>query len=265
MNPSRLLAITSFSFVVVAAGSSFAQQPPSGSPPPPYGAPPPGSPPPGSPPPAYGAPPPGAPPPAYGAPPPAYGAPPPGYAPAPGYPPGYAPPPEDPNATRFRWGISGFGGKYFVGGQSGTLYGIDMRFGAQINQMFAVYGSPIILGGAGVSGTNSSTGSTASVNAFALYGIGALFDVTLEDMVYLAAGPEVLSGGGGGINAKSDGSGNVSAEAGTFLGVEGRAGLAFGSIKPARRKCFTIGVDLHAVFMNKTVVFPVLTLGYDSF
>lgn len=213
---------------------------------------------------AQTAPPPGAPPPA---PPPGAvynpGAPPPGAYPPGAYPPGYAPPPpEDPNATRFRWGISGFGGKYFAAGSSGGAGGIDARFGAQFGSQYGVYGSPVLLAGAGAS--YSSNGTTATASAVALYGISAMFDYTLDDLLFLAAGPEILAGGGGAAAVKSDSS-SATAEAGTYLGVRARAGIALGSIKPARRKCFTLAIDLHTVFMTKTFVAPMLSIGFDSF
>lgn len=236
MNNSRLVAIASASVVVLAASASFAQQPPPGAPPP-------GSPPPGAPPPGY---------------------PPPGYGPPPGY--VAAPPPADPDATRFRWGISGVGGKYFVSGQSGGIYGVDLRFGAQFGRMYGVYGAPILLVGAGVEAGNSG----AKTSALVLYGVGAIFDITLEDMFFAGVGPELIAAAGASTSVSNNtatgtSSSSAAVEAGTFFGVQAHAGLALGSVQPARRKCFTIAIDLHTVFMHSTTVIPMLALGYDAF
>jgi hypothetical protein len=241
MKKSSFVGLASASVALLAVSASFAQQPP------------PGAPPPGAPPPGYGAPPPGAPPPGYGAPPPGYG-----YAPV--------APPADPDKTRFRWGISGVGGKYFVDSLSGAIYGIDLRFGAQFNSVMGIYGAPVLLVGAGVEATSNAAGTTttAKTSAIALYGVGAVFDYTIADIAFVAAGPEIIAGAGGAV-AVSNSTSNTSGEAGTFFGLTARAGLALGSIEPARRKCFTIGVHLHTIFMHKTTVIPLLALGYDAF
>lgn len=186
------------------------------------------------------------------------------------------PPPAPPPAAqpaggeemRFRWGISGFGGKYFVNGTGGGIGGIDARFGVQIDNMIGVYGSPILLLGAGAAVSNSATGASTSVSAVALYGIGALADFTFSDMFFVAAGPELLRGAAAQAATQADANGasaSASGEAGTFFGIEARAGLALGSIKPNKRKAFTIGLDLHAIFTSKVTVVPLLALGYDMF
>jgi hypothetical protein len=178
-----------------------------------------------------------------------------------------APPPADPNATRFRWGISGVGGKYFVSGLSGSIYGIETRFGAQINSDIGIYAAPILLVGAGIeASSNTTTGaSSAKTSAIALYGVSAIVDYTVADIFFVGAGPELIAGAGGAASVKSDGTTSESAEAGTFFGVGARTGLAFGSMQPARRKAFTIGVHVHTVFMHKTTLIPLLSLGYDAF
>lgn len=194
-----------------------------------------------------------------------------GTAPAAAPPPAgpMAPPPEGgEDEMRFRWGISGFGGKYFVNETGGGIGGVDARFGAQINRMIGVYGSPILMIGAGAAVKSGPSSASTSVSAVALYGVGALVDFTFVDMVYVAVGPEILRGAAAqaATQASTSGAGSsASGEAGTFFGVEARAGLAFGSMKPNKRKAFTIGLDIHTIFTSKTTFVPVLALGYDAF
>ncbi len=182
-----------------------------------------------------------------------------------------APPPAQPaggEEMRFRWGISGFGGKYFVNGTGGGIGGIDARFGVQLDNMIGIYGSPILLIGAGATATNTATSASTSVSLVALYGVGALADFTFSDMFFVAAGPELLRGAAAQAATQVDtnsASASASAEAGTFFGIEARAGVALGSIKPNKRKAFTIGLDLHAIFTSKVTVVPLLALGYDMF
>lgn len=182
-----------------------------------------------------------------------------------------APPPGEQrdDDMRFRWGISAFGGRYFVNQTGGGIGGVDARFGAQINRMIGVYGSPILMIGAGASAKTSAGGTAStSVSAVALYGIGALVDFTFADLVYVAIGPELLRGAAAAAAQEVSSTGasqSASGEAGTFFGVWTRAGFAFGSMKPNKRKAFTIGLDLHTIFTSKTTIAPMLALGYDAF
>lgn len=175
-----------------------------------------------------------------------------------------ATPAEAPTKTeeeaRFRWGISGYGGP-LMGGLSGGAGGIDARFGAQITNMFGVYAQPMILLGAGAEASVQG----ASASGIALYGVGALGEVSLADLVYIGAGPELLFGGMGSASAGVAGS-SASGSTGPYLSLTGRAGLALGSVKPNRRKAFTIGLDFRMVLNpGDPVVVPCLGLGYDAF
>jgi hypothetical protein len=193
------------------------------------------------------------------------GAPPPGSPP----PPMMAPAPaEAEEGMRFRWGISGFGGKYFVNGTGGGIGGIDARFGGQVNRMIGFYGQPILMIGAGASVSSNGTNAATSVSAVALYGVGALIDFTFADLVFVAVGPELLRGAAAQAANDTSAAGtssSASGEAGTFFGVNTRVGLALGSMKPNKRKAFTIGLDLHTIFTSKVTVAPVLALGFDAF
>ena len=167
-------------------------------------------------------------------------------------------------STRFRWGISGYGGP-LLGGLSGGAGGVDARFGAQISNMFGVYAQPMFLVGAGA----SSSVSGASASGVGLFGTGVLADATFSDLVYVAAGPELLLGGMAGTGASvGPGGTTVSAAASTgpYFSVAARAGLALGSAKPERRKAFTIGLDLRLIFNpGDPLIVPCLALGYEAF
>jgi hypothetical protein len=163
--------------------------------------------------------------------------------------------------ARFRWGLSAAGGP-ILGGYSGGAGGIDARFGAQFNPTFALYAQPIVLLGAGA----SVSARGASATGFALYGVSGLADVTLGNLFYLAAGPELLIGGVG--TAAASTSGNTSTDTsptGPLFSVAGRAGFAFGSQRPDRRKAFTVGLDLHVIFAGDVAVMPLIAFGYESF
>lgn len=163
-------------------------------------------------------------------------------------------------AARFRWGISGYGGP-LMGGLSGGSGGIDARFGAQITNMLGVYAQPVLLVGAGA----DASANGASASAVALYGSAVLGEVTLADLVYIGVGPELLFGGMGSASVSTTTS-KASGSTGPYLSVAARAGFAFGSMRPNRRKAFTIGLDMRTVFNpGDPVIVPCLALGYDAF
>jgi hypothetical protein len=165
--------------------------------------------------------------------------------------------------ARFRWGISAIGGPILYSGSSAGAGGVDVRFGAQINKMFAVYGQPVLLIGGGASA--SVGGTNVSASALVLGGTGVLADITLGDLFYIAAGPELLGGAAGSSSSGTAGS-SASASSGAFFSVAARTGFALGSMKPERRKAFTIGLDFRAIFTpGDPVVAPLIALGYESF
>jgi len=167
---------------------------------------------------------------------------------------------EEPGA-RFRWGISAIGGPVLYSGASSGAGGIDVRLGAQVTPMFGVYAQPVFIVGGGA----SASGTGASASALALVGGGVLADVTLGNIFYVAAGPDILAGGSG-SSSVSTSSASSSGSGGTFIGIAARAGLALGSMKPERRKAFTVGLDFRAVFTpDKPTILPLLALGYDAF
>jgi len=166
---------------------------------------------------------------------------------------------DEPKESRFRWGISGAGGP-LMGGYSGGAGGITTRFGWQLDSMLGFYGEPLLLVGAGASADIDG----ASATGIALYGLGAMADITLGDFFYIAAGPEVLLGA---IGEAEAGTAAASADAATgpFFSLATRAGFALGSVRPNRRSAFTIGLDMHVVLANEVAIMPLIALGYEAF
>lgn len=167
---------------------------------------------------------------------------------------------DDPAESRFRWGIAANGGP-MMGAYSGGAGGIDARFGMQLSSLLGLYAQPVLLLGAGASADVSG----ASATGLALYGVGAIVDATLADLFYVAGGPEVLAGGVGSASANSAGGQSASAASGAFFSMAGRAGVAFGSKRPERRKAFTLGLDMHVLFSGGATFMPMVALGYEAF
>jgi hypothetical protein len=190
--------------------------------------------------------------------------------PAPAQPadPAAAPPTDAPPAEgavvgvypRFRWGISFMAGP-LTGGTSGGAGGIDTRFGAQISDLLGLYLQPALMFGAGA----SSSAAAGSGSALAVVGAGLLADFTFINLFYAAIGPELLYGGFASVASTAAGSGG-SASAGTFFSLATRLGIALGSTTPEHKKRFTLGLDMHIVFVPGNVtVMPMIALGYDKF
>jgi hypothetical protein len=152
------------------------------------------------------------------------------------------------DGPRFRFGISGGAGPLIVsgGGQSVTLVygGIDMRLGAQINDLIAVYAQPQL----GFYG--GDFGGTTGIGG--LVGISVLADFTLSDQFFV--------GVGGGFGVLNNPSGPELHFRGGFYPivthVEGKA----------RRKGLMLGADLRFHFLDgATGVAPTFSIGYEAF
>ena len=167
---------------------------------------------------------------------------------------------DEPEVSRCRWGIAANGGP-MMGAYSGGAGGLDARFGMQLSSLLGLYAQPRLVVGAGA----SSDAQGASATGLAMYGMGAMVDATMLDMFYVAGGPEVLVGGIGSASASTTGASSASASSGAFFSVASRAGVAFGSTRPDRRKAFTLGLDMHLLFANGTTFLPMVALGYEAF
>lgn len=165
--------------------------------------------------------------------------------------------------SRFRWGITGGAGP-MVGGYSGFGLGVNARVGMQLSQMLGVYAQPVAMVAVGAQADYDN----ADVTAAALYGVGALGDITLGDIFFVAAGPELLLGGVGssGVVVNPDGStATVEASTGPYFAIAARAGVVLGSKKPTRRSGFSIGLDMQVVFAGDALILPLIYLGYERF
>lgn len=174
-----------------------------------------------------------------------------------------APPVEKDYFPRFRWGIWAIGGPYFYAGSGGGVGGVNVRLGVQINEMFGVYGQPIgILGG----GASVSAGGAASASAVVVGGFSGMADLTLGNLFFIAAGPELLAGAAGAARAASGMTKAQGAE-GVFFSIAGRMGLALGNTHdPKQRRAFTFGLDFHLILTpTDPVIAPMIGLGYDQF
>lgn len=159
---------------------------------------------------------------------------------------------------RFRWGISALGGP-LVGGATGGLVGVDLRFGGQISEFVGIYGQPVALIGGGTSRVSGPCAGCAL-----LLGGGALVDFTFIDDFYVAAGPEFLFGGVGSATGPSSGL-SGSGESGAFFSVATRAGVVLGSKSPEKRCGMQLGLDMRIVFTSAAFVAPLVSLGYEFF
>lgn len=154
------------------------------------------------------------------------------------------------DGPRFRFGVSGGAGPLFfsAGGQSVSPFygGVDLRLGAQINELVAVYAQPQLgyYGGGGLAGGGG------------IAGVSVLADFTLSDRFFV--------GGGGGFAMLQNPTGPELHFRGGFYPlmsrVEGKA----------RRKGLMLGVDFRVHFVSQngasgTGVAPTFSIGYEAF
>ncbi len=149
--------------------------------------------------------------------------------------------------ARFRGGVSAQIGGYFIEDTGLGLFGIQGRLGAQIIDEFGIYATPGFQMGA------STEGALARVS------IGVIPELTLGDLWFIGAGPEVFAAAG--IDDDVDVFGGA-----YLIAARLRTGFAFGSKRPGRRHAFTLAFDGHVDFYDgKVGVAPTVALGYDAF
>lgn len=148
------------------------------------------------------------------------------------------------DGTRFRFGVAAGLGMMFSSVPTFTYSGVDLRFGAQINDMIAVYAVPQL--------GYYFTGAEGTFGAGGLAGVSAIVDFTFIDRVFV--------GGGAGFGVLNNPSGPE---------LHFRAGgypLMSKSSEKVRRKGLMLGMDLRVHFLEGlTVVAPTLNIGYDAF
>jgi len=116
-----------------------------------------------------------------------------------------------------------------------------------------------------VGGGGAISSTSVSTNVIAIAGFGALGELTLGNIFFVGLGPELVGGAAGSTSAGTGGAA-VSEYAGVMVGLTGRLGLALGSVRPARRKGFSFGVDFHMLFTpGSVVIVPLFGLGMEAF
>ncbi len=147
--------------------------------------------------------------------------------------------------ARFRGGVSGQVGAYFLRDEVLGLVGVQGRLGAQIMDEFGIYATPGVQLGA------SRDGGLGRVS------LGVIPELTLGDLWFLGAGPEVFAIGG---------LGDDSFKRPYYVAARLRTGFAFGRKRPGRRHAFTLAFDGQVDFYERKVgVAPTIALGYDAF
>lgn len=143
---------------------------------------------------------------------------------------------------RFRFGIAGGAGILSTSGVSLTYGGMDMRFGAQINDLIAVYAQPQM-------GYYSAKGIVVGGG---LLGASVVADVTLLDHFFV--------GGGVGYAILNNPSGaELHLRAGGYP-------ISVRSKEKIRRKGLMLGADLRLHFVQGlTFVAPTFNIGYEAF
>jgi hypothetical protein len=126
-----------------------------------------------------------------------------------------------------------------------TYYGVDARFGAQLNNMFGVYAQPTL----GYYTANAG----GALAAGGLLGVALVADATFIDRFFVGAGL--------GYTIYNNPSGLT-----PILRVGGYP-LMSRSDEKARRKGLMLGVDLRFTKLEglKTIVMPTFNLGYEAF
>lgn len=151
---------------------------------------------------------------------------------------------EDADGVRFRFGVAGGGGAMFWNGPELTYGGVDLRFGAQINDLIAIYAQPQL------GFYSGNFGGTTGVGG--LLGTSVLADFTIIDRLFVGAG-----GGVGILNNPSGGELHFRLGGYPFMS---------GGKKNARRKGLMLGADLRLHFVQgNTFVAPTFNIGYESF
>ena len=155
------------------------------------------------------------------------------------------------DGVRFRFGVAGGIGFFTAASEGGeaevscTYYGADLRFGAQINDLFGVYAQPTL-------GYYSADGS-GGLAAGGLLGMAVVADVTIIDRFFAGAGL--------GYTVYNNPAGVT-----PILRVGGYP-LMSRSDEKARRKGLMLGMDLRFTSLEglKTIVMPTFNVGYEAF
>lgn len=148
------------------------------------------------------------------------------------------------DGARFRFAVAGGPGMMFGDGFSLGYGGVDLRFGAQINDMIGIYLQPQ-LGGYG-----GSAGGT--VGAGGLFGASAVVDFTFVDRIFVGAG---------------FGAAVLNNPAGPELHLRlGGYPIVTRHDEKVRRRGLMLGMDFRMHFLSGlTVIAPTINIGYEAF
>jgi len=155
------------------------------------------------------------------------------------------------DGVRFRFGVSGGLGFFTAASEVGSAkisckyYGLDLRFGAQINNLIGVYAQPTL--------GYYTAGDGGALAAGGLLGMNVVADFTLMDHFFAGAGlGYTIYNNPGGVTP--------------MLRVGGYPLMSRSDVK-ARRKGLMLGVDLRFTSLEglKTIVMPTFNLGYEAF
>lgn len=155
------------------------------------------------------------------------------------------------DGARFRFGVAAGVGFFTAASEVGnakvscTYYGLDLRFGAQINNMFGVYAQPTL-------GYYTADAGGALAGG-GLLGVAAVADATFADRFFVGAGL--------GYTVYNSPAGVT-----PLLRVGGYPLMSRSDTK-ARRKGLMLGADLRFTSLDglKTIVMPTFNLGYEAF
>jgi len=202
------------------------------------------------------------------------------------------PPPAEPSAAsladagRIRWGVNGQLGAFIP--TPLVSFGAEGRIGWSFNRLFAAYLQ--VGGGSGLffGGSAGSSGGSLSISVMSQWYVGAMAEVNLGDVFFVALGPGIgrFSLAGLTVAASTTGGGEqVSALGGWTPSVDLKFGFTFGKRNPesGRRGGFTLAIDARLVLPTDSVyvtngtggqsvevhkmgwgIVPMLVLGYDS-
>jgi hypothetical protein len=155
------------------------------------------------------------------------------------------------DGARFRFGVAGGIGFFTAASEVGTAkvsctyYGVDLRFGAQINDMFGVYAQPTL----GYYTANAG----GALAAGGLLGMAVVADATFADRFFAGAGlGYTIYNSPAGITP--------------LLRVGGYPLMSRSDTK-ARRKGLMLSADLRFTSLEglKMIVMPTFNVGYEAF
>jgi hypothetical protein len=189
-----------------------------------------------------------------------------------------------------RWGVNARIGAFLP--QTSVVFGLEGRVGYSFNPYFALYGETGFVAGFGVGATVApgATGGSGTLNGIAIWHVGVNAEATIADHFYIAAGPQFVYGGWGGVTGGGSVNGQTFvrtvASGGVMPGLDMKLGFMTGKLRPnGGRRGFSIGVQTMLLFQFNAIyasaligggaqfdisqsfllgVTPMLMLGYDS-